>query len=145
MLRFVSGVMLPVAFGMLCSCNSSSPPSVTPPPLPLVNRIQPADPSKLVVYEDVPWNEWKNPRLIVSSRGTTVLLSGKSEGITVPPQRVGDVLQKTTESDWPLGLVVMVTINGVVGDPQKMEANWAELSIVLNNLGIGVVWGPPSA
>jgi hypothetical protein len=58
---------------------------------------------------------------------------------------VGDVLQKTTESDWPLGLVVMVTINGVVGDPQKMEANWAELSIVLNNLGIGVVWGPPSA
>jgi hypothetical protein len=40
---------------------------------------------------------------------------------------------------------VMVTINGVVGDPQKMEANWAELSIVLNNLGIGVVWGPPSA
>lgn len=145
MLRSVSGVMLPVAFGMLCCCNSSNPPSVMPPPLPLVNRVQPADPSKLVAYEDVPWTEWKNPRLIVSSEGTTVLLSGKSEGSTVPPQRVGDVLQKTTGSDWPLGLVVMVVFNGVGMDQQKLAKNRMELLNTLNNLGIRIVWGPPSA
>jgi hypothetical protein len=63
---------------------------------------------------------------------------------TVPPDGVGDVLEKTTESDWPLGLIVMATISGVVSDPQKMEANRAELLIILNKLGIRVVWGPPS-
>jgi hypothetical protein len=115
------------------------------PPLPLASRIQPPDPSKYIPYEDVPWNEWKNPRVIVTSRGITVLLSGASTSSTVPPQRVGDVLEKTTESDWPLGLIVMATISGVVSDPQKMEANRVELLTILNKLGIRVVWGPPSA
>jgi len=145
MLRFVSGVMLPVAFGMLCCCNSSSPPPVESPPLPLASRIQPSDPSKYAAYEDVPWNEWKNPRVIVTSEGIKVLLSGTSNGSTVPPERVGDVLAKTTSSDWPLGLIVMVTINGVLSDPQKMEANRAELLTILNQLGIRVLWGPPAA
>jgi hypothetical protein len=108
MLRFVSGVMLPVAFGMLCCCNSSSPPPVESPPLPIASRIQPSDPSKYAAYEDVPWNEWKNPRVIVTSEGIKVLLSGTSDGSTVPPERVGDVLAKTTSSDWPLGLIVMI-------------------------------------
>src|SRR5437588_11460854 len=62
-------VILAVAFGVLCCCESSSPPPVMLPPSPLTNRIQPADPSKYVTYEDVPWNEWKNPRLIVPPRG----------------------------------------------------------------------------
>src|SRR2546426_7350079 len=104
--RFVSVVILAVGLGMLCCCNSSNPPPVMLPPLPLANRIQPPNPSKCVAYEDVPWNEWKNPRVIVISRGITVLLSGTSTGSTVPPQRVGDVLEKTTESDWPLRLIV---------------------------------------
>jgi hypothetical protein len=115
------------------------------PPSPLANRIQPADPNKYAAYEDVRWNEWKNPRLIVTTRGITVLLSGTSTGSTVPPQSVRDVLEKTTESDWPLGLVVMATIGGVVNDPRKMEANRVELLVVLNKLGIPVVWGPPPA
>ena len=76
-------------------------------------------------------------------------LSGASTGSTEPPQSQGDVLEKTTESDWPLGLIVMATISGVVSDPQKMEANRVELLTMLNKLGIGVlvvvVWGPPSA
>jgi hypothetical protein len=54
-------------------------------------------------------------------------------------------LRQTTESDWPLGLIVMATISGVVSDPQKMEANRVELLTILNKLGIRVVWGPPSA
>jgi hypothetical protein len=143
--RFTSVVILALASGMLCCCESSSPPPVVLPPSPLANRIQPADPSKYVAYEDVPWNEWKNPRLIVTTRGITVLLSGTSTGSTVPPQSVRDVLEKTTESDWPLGLVVMATIGGVVNDPRKMEANRVELLVVLNQLGIPVVWGPPPA
>jgi len=113
--------------------------------LPLVSRIQPSDPSKYAAYEDVSWNEWKNPRVIVTSEGIKVLLPGTSDGSTVPPERVGDVLAKTTSSDWPLGLIVMVTINGVLSDPQKMEANRAELLIILNQLGIRVLWGPPAA
>ena len=144
-MRFTPVVILAVAFGMLCCCNSSSPPPVMLPPSPLANRIQPADPSKYIAYEDVPWNEWKNPRLMVTTRGITVLLSGASTGSTVPPQSVGDVLEKTSESDWPLGLVVMATIGGVVNDSQKMEANRVELLIVLNKLGIPAVWGPPPA
>ena len=144
-MRFTSVVILAVASGMLCCCESSSPPPVMLSPSPLANRIQPADPSKYVAYEDVPWNEWKNPRLIVTTRGITVLLSGTSTGSTVPPQSVRDVLEKTTESDWPLGLVVMATIGGVVNDPRKMEANRVELLVVLNKLGIPVVWGPPPA
>lgn len=115
------------------------------PPLPLANRIRAPDPSKHGKFEDVSWNEWTNPRVIVTSEGIRVLLAGTSDGSTVPPERVGDVLAKTTESDWPLGLIVMVTINGVLSDPRKMEANRAELLIVLDNLGIGVVWGPPPA
>jgi hypothetical protein len=70
-----------------------------------------------------------------------------STGRTVPPRSVGDVLEKTTESDWPLGLIVMATIGGIGGmnDHQKMEANRVELLIILNKLGIRVVWGPPPA
>jgi hypothetical protein len=116
------------------------------PPLPLANRIQPPDPSKYVVYEDVPWNEWKNPRMIVTSEGIKVLLSCTSNGSTVPPERVGDVLAKTTSSDWPLGLIVMAKYGFAdhqMGDSQKVERNSVELSNTLSNLGIHVVWGPP--
>jgi hypothetical protein len=107
MSRFVSVAILAVAFGTLCCSNSSSPPPVMSPPLPLANRIQPPDPSKYATYEDVPWNEWTNPRVTVTSEGIKVLLLGTSNGSTVPPERVGDVLAKTTSSDWPLGLIVM--------------------------------------
>jgi hypothetical protein len=105
MSRFISIVILAVAFGMLCCNNSSSPPSVMLPPLPLANRIQPPDSSEYAAYNVIPWNEWKNPRVIVRSEKIEVLLSGASS--TMPPQKVGDVLEKTTESHWPLGLVVM--------------------------------------
>jgi hypothetical protein len=114
------------------------------PSLPLANRIRPPDPGKYVAYEDVPWNEWKNPRVIVTSRGITVLLSGRSTGSSVPPQRVGDVLEKTTGSDWPLGLIVMAKIDEM-NDHRQMEANRVELLTILNKLGIRVVWGPPPA
>jgi len=57
---------------------------------------------------------------------------------------VGDVLGKTTGSDWPLGLIVMAEINGM-GDHQQVERNRVELLKILNNLGIRVVWGPPLA
>jgi hypothetical protein len=81
--------------------------------------------------------------VIVTSEGVKVLLSGVSS--TVPPQKVGEVLEKTTESDWPLGLVVMAEINGVVSDPQKLEANRVELLKTLTKLGTRLVWGPPPA
>jgi len=59
---------------------------------------------------------------------------------------VGDVLEKTTGSAWPLGLIVMAKIGGIDGiDVQQMEANRAELLIILNKLSISVVWGPPPA
>jgi hypothetical protein len=118
------------------------------PPLPLANRIRPPAPSKYTTYEDVPWNEWKNPRVIVTSEGIHVLLSGKPNGSIVPPERVGDVLAKTTSSDWPLGLVVMAEYgfdDHQMGDHQKVDRNAVELSNMLSNLGIHVVWGPPSA
>jgi hypothetical protein len=148
MSRFVSVAILAVAFGTLCCCNSSSPPPVMSPPLPLANRIQPPDPSKYATYEDVPWNEWTNPRVIVTSEGIKVLLSGTSNGSTVPPERVGDVLAKTTSSDWPLGLIVMAKYGFAdhqMGDHQQVERNAVELSNTLGNLGIHVVWGPPPA
>lgn len=143
MSRFLSIVVLAVAFGMLCCNNSSSPPPVMLPLLPLANRIQPPETSKYAAYDVIPWNEWKNPRVIVTSEGIKVLLLGASS--TVPPQKVGDVLEKTRESDWPLGLVVMAEINGVVSDPQKMEANRVELLKTLTKLDIRLVWGPPPA
>ena len=141
--RFISVLVLGVAFGMLCCNNSSSPPPVMLPLLPLANRIQPPESSKFATYDVIPWNEWKNPRVIVTAEGIEVLLSGASS--TVPPQKVGEVLEKTTESDWPLGLVVMAEINGVETDPQKMEANWVELLKTLTKLDIRLVWGPPPA
>jgi hypothetical protein len=70
------------------------------------------------------------------------------EGSTVPPESVGDVLAKTTSSDWPLGLIVMAKYGFAdhqMGDQQKVERNAVELSNTLSNLGIQVVWGPPSA
>jgi hypothetical protein len=143
MSRLISIVILALAFGMHCCNNSNSPPKVMPPPLPLVSRIQPPDPSKYAAYDVIPWNEWNNPRVIVRSEGIEVLLSGASS--TVPPQKVGNVLEKTTESDWPLGLVVMAEINGIVSDPQKVEANRVELVKTLTKLGIRSVWGPPPA
>jgi hypothetical protein len=82
---------------------------------------------------------------MVTSRGITVLLSGTSTGSTVPPQRVGDVLEKTTESDWPLGLIVMAKIGEMDQHSEMEEANRVELLIILNKLGIRVVWGPPPA
>jgi hypothetical protein len=148
MSRFVSVVILAVAFVTLCRCNSSSAPPVMSPPLPLANRIQPPDPSKYATFGDVPWNEWKNPRVIVTSEGIKVLLSDKPNGSTVPPERVGDVLAKTTSSDWPLGLIVMAEYgfdDHQMGDHQKVDRNAVELSNTLSNLGIHIVWGPPSA
>src|ERR1700737_2843789 len=48
----------------------------------------------------------------------TAMVKKFSLGSAVTEGRVGDVLEKTTESDWPLGLIVMVTISGVESDPQ---------------------------
>jgi hypothetical protein len=121
---------------------------MSPPPLPLANRIQPPDPSKYATYEDVPWNEWKNPRVIVSSEGIKVLLSGKPNGSTIPPERVGDVLARTTSPDWPLGLIVMAEYgfgDHQMGDHHKVDRNAVASSNTLSDLGIHVVWGPPPA
>lgn len=147
MLRLVAILTLVLALGLLCGCTSGSPPPSFAPPLPLASRIRPPDPNKFTALEDVPWHEWKNPRVIVTSLGIVVLLPGRSSGCTVPPKRVGDVLQKTSSSDWPPGLVVMAKegfADHEIGDRQSLERNVVELSKMLNSLGIHIAWGPPS-
>jgi hypothetical protein len=148
MWRFVSAVIVALAFGALGGCDSNGPPPVMSPPSPLANRVQPPDSSKYTTYEDVPWDEWKNPRVIVTSEGIKILLSGASNSAVVRPERVGDVLSKTTSLDWPLGLIVMAKYGFAdhqMGDRQKVDRNAMNLSKALSDLGVQMVWGPPSA
>ena len=150
-LRNVLLLILTIAVGICCCCTSGAPPGARAPSLPLAYRIAPPqvckypEESKCLVYENLPWNEWNNPRLIVTSAGIKVLLPRSSSSITVPPRSVGDVLEKTEVAEWPMGLIVMVEISGVWGRPEMLERDRSELLNTLSNHAIRMVWGPPSA
>ena len=143
--------ILAIALGICCCCTSGAPPTALAPSLPLAYRIalpqvcKYPEESKCLVYESVPWNEWKNFRLIVTSAGIKVLLPRSSTSITVPPRSVGDVLEKTEVAEWPMGLIVIVEISGVWGGPGMLERDRSELLNTLSNHAIRMVWGPPSA
>ncbi len=151
MLRNVLLLILTIAVGICCGCTSTAPPAALTLPLPLAYRIAPPqvckypEESRCLVYENAPWDEWKNPRLIVTSAGIEVLLPRSSSSITVLPRSVGDVLEKTDVAEWPMGLIVMVEINGVWGRPEMLERDRSELLNTLSNHAIRIVWGPPSA
>jgi hypothetical protein len=153
-LRFALLLILTIVLGISCCCTSVSPPAVSAPPLPLAYRVafpeicKHPEEGSCIEYEDVPWSEWKNPRLILTSEGIKVLLPSSPDSIIVPPRRVGDVLEKTTRSDWPLGLIVMAKYGFAdhqMGDRRQVERNRVELLNTLNDRGIRLVWGPPPA
>ena len=150
-LRYVLLSILTTALGICCCCTSVAPPAAVAPPLPLAYRIAPPqvckypEEGKCLVYENVPWDEWKNPRLIVTSAGIRVLLPRSSSSITVPPRSVGDALEKTEVTEWPMGLIVMVEISGVWGRPEISGRYRSELLNTLSNHAIRMVWGRPSA
>ena len=134
--------------GMVClclyGCASSVPPPATPPPLPLANRIAKPGPGKYATYRDS-WHEWKNPRLIMSTKGIEVLISDAVHGPKVKPESVIDVLARTRNTDWPFGLVVMVVTASLdSGDNGQVERNRAVLLRELGISGVQIVWGPPA-
>lgn len=153
-LRYVLLLILTIALGISCCCTSVPPPAVSAPPLPLAYRVslpevcKYPEESNCIEYENVPWSEWKNPRLILTSEGIKVFLPRSSDSITVPARGVGDVLEKTTRSDWPLGLILMAKYgfgDHHMGDPKKVERNRVELLNTLKDRGIRLEWGPPPA
>jgi hypothetical protein len=150
-LRNLSLLILTIVLSM-CSCTSGYPPAISAPLLPLALRIalpqvcKYPEEGNCLVYENVPWNEWKNPRLILTSAGVKVLLPGSlSSRIAVPPRSVGDVLEKTEVAEWPMGLIVMVEISGVWESPDMLQRDRSELLNTLSNHGVRMVWGAPAA
>src|SRR5262249_47529317 len=103
------------------------------------------DASEAEKYARVSWYEWKNPRLIISTRGVEVLVADAVHGPVVKPESVRDVLKWTKSSDWPYGLIVMVVRAGVdSGDADQAEKNRVALLRSLDASGIQILWGPPS-
>ena len=129
----------------LCSCNTV-PPRTTSLALPLEVRIAALDASKSAKYAGVSWYKWKNPQLIISTKGIEVLVAGAAHGPVVKPESVRNVLEGTKLSDWPYGLIVMVVTAGLdSGNPDQAERNRVALFNSLGASGIQLVWGPPSA
>ena len=91
-------------------------------------------------YENVPWNEWENPRLIVTSDRINVLPQRSSKGFIVPARYVPDVLfANTTVEDWPMGPVVIVRTGEASGGREILERTKSELLSSLSHRGLRAV------
>jgi hypothetical protein len=130
----------------LCCCTNPSPPRTLPPSLPLASRVAKPDARKYATYSRMEWNEWKNPILVISTQGIEVLICHVAHRPKVKPESIGDVLERTSPSDWPFGLIVMLETAGLdSGNPDQAEQNRTVLLRTLETNGIPFVWGPPSA
>jgi len=131
---------------LLLACSSSRAHQQASSSLSASARLQaipPADPSKFGAVRAT--SSWRNPYLIVSKNGISLLDVANSEERLLQPAELLTALAALPPSAWPYGRVVAVQESGIGGSDQDRAAirkNRAVLAGTLEEAHIIVTWMP---
>ena len=148
-MKSVGTAVVLIGMGLLGACtkppHAADAAVVTGTAASRIQQILPADPQKYAAVHEM--KSWRNPYLIVSKNGISLLDVGNSEEHPLQPGQLLDALAALPSASWPYGRVVAVEENSAAlsdEDRIALRRYRAVLAGTLEEAKILINWVSPS-